>query len=260
MTRNAVFSSGAALATALIATAAFSSPAYAQGQTRTLDDLRAEYRAQCGKNGSRERLLVAYDRAIRIASGPASRKQLTAQRAAVANPREPICPEPPKPLTAGTSSTPAAATGEGDVEDVCQRPAPNPRARDCAAFRLLLGRWSGGPRGGAVELVLTPDGTISGTIVSDSKWMREYGYRAGMQILRGWQPRGYRSGSWLVAALNGESFSAAKPGCKPVEACGRARWAKGGVLSISKATPDLTYFPNDMGLNNSEKFRRMAGQ
>jgi hypothetical protein len=256
MTRNAVFSSGAALATALIATAAFSSPAYAQGQTRTLDDLRTEYRAQCGKNGSRERLLVAYDRAIRIAPGPASRKHLTAQRAAVANPREPVCPEPPKPLTPVPAKPLPVPVAQGEAEDVCDRPAPNPRIAECKRFRLILGRWSS-PKGGVIETVLTPDGTISATIISASKWMTDYGYRAGMQVFRNWKPR-LGTANWVVFAQDGEAYYTEQPNNKYGEPYTTGRWRKGGVIAISGGSTNVIGIPNTERLSNYTNWTRVG--
>lgn len=232
---------GSALA-ALVATVTLPEQAHAQGLTRTLDDLRAEYRAQCGKGGSRERLIVAYDRAIRIARGPATRKQLTAQRAAVANPREPVCPEP-RPLATQPARPLPVAGGDGAVEDVCDRPAPNPRIAECKRFRLILGRWTS-RRGGVIETVLTPNGTIAATIVTSSEWMRDNGYNSGMQVLRGWQPR-IGTANWVVFGVDGEGFAFGK-------------WNKAGVIAINRATPNLLGIPIEGAICNYCTFERVG--
>lgn len=240
-------SSTLALAAACVAAATVSFPAHAQGVTRTLDDLRTEYRQQCGKNGSRERLLVAYDRAIRIAPGPASRKHLTAQRAAVANPREPICPEPltTAPGTSGPITVPVS-TPPATAEDVCRRPAPNPRAAECARFKLLLGRFASRRYGAEIETVLTPAGTITGTIVRDSKRGRDNGYNTGMVVLRGWKPA-LSGGTWLVTARGGDTFLSNVYNREPDTV-----WSPGGVIYVAKAAPNVLQFPSGLQLRLAE--------
>lgn len=234
----------ATLVTALLMTSAPAMPAFTQGQTRTLDDLVREYRAQCGKNGSRERLLVAYDRAIRIAPGPASRKHLIARRAAVANPPEPVCPEPTV-VTPGTPTTrpaPPVQPGDAPAKDVCRLPEPNPRARECVRFRPLLGRFASRRYGAVIETVLTAQGTITGTIVSDSKRGRDNGYSAGMVVLRGWKPA-LSGGTWLVVARGGETFLSNVYNRKPDTV-----WSPGGVLYVAKAAPNILQFPSGLQL------------
>ncbi|MBA3880118.1 MAG: hypothetical protein C0500_10435 [Sphingobium sp.] len=241
--------------------------AAAQGQTRTLGDLMAEYRAQCGKNGTRDRLLVAFDRAIRAATSPTQKAELARRRAAIANPPQPVCPEPAPPTTApGATGLPVAvdptvpATG-APVPNVCDQPPPHRYAAECRRWAPLLGRWTSRKYGGVIETVLGADGTISGTIVSGSKTMKDNGYSPGMQILRGWKPRAYTGNHpWLVVGLDGEVFSAKQIDRKTGEPFGTSTWMKGGVLQIARATPDRLGIPGiESRISNYDAWVRAGG-
>lgn len=258
---NIGFISYAGIVVAALALPAVSSPAAAQGMTRTLEDLKVEYAKSCGaeRAPARARLLLAYDRAISFATGPARRKFLMADRRAVANDLAPKpCPTPPAPRPPVIGTEPVAPLPvPGEVEDVCKRPAPNPRAVECRKFQLLLGRWTSPEFGGVIETVLTPNGTITGTILADNKYMRDRGYRAGMQILRNWQPA-LSGGTWVVTARNGESFYAKQPDRKPGEIYGTPTWNMGGILVIMKADTNIMAFPNDGRLSDHKPWVRVG--
>lgn len=240
--------------------------AAAQGQTRTLGDLMAEYREQCGKNGTRDRLLVAFDRAIRAATSPARKAELARRRAAIANPPQPICPEPAPPTTASPgpgapTADPVAPGTAGPVPNVCDQPPPHRYVAECRRWAPLLGRWTSRKFGGVIETVLGADGTIGGTIVSGSKTMKDNGYSPGMQILRGWRPRSYTGNHpWLIAGLDGETFSAKQIDRKTGEPFGTSAWVKGGVLQISRATPDRLGIPRiESRISNYDGWVRVSG-
>lgn len=240
---------------AALAVAGLSAPAFAQGQTKTLEDLVAEYRAQCGKNGSKERLLVAFDRAIAATKSKKKKMLLQRRRDLVANPQAPICPEEP-PITASAPTQAPGATASTDepaVEDACKQPAPNPRAGECAMFKLLLGRWQGGRYGTIIETVLTPDGTITGTIVQLGKRGKDNGYKLGMVVLRGWKPK-LSDGTWVVNASGGEAFLS-----NVYDGEVEARWTQGGVLVITRANQNFLGFPSgvQIRLADADNWTRM---
>jgi hypothetical protein len=241
---------------AMLATASFSAPALAQGQTRTLEDLVAEYRAQCGKNGSKERLLVAFDRAIAATKSKKRKMLLQRRRDLVANPQAPVCPD--EPAVTATAPTPApgatASTGEPAVEDVCKQPAPNPRAGECEMFKLLLGRWQGGRYGTVIETVLTPEGTIIGTIVQLGKRGKDHGYKLGMVVLQGFKPA-LSGGTWIVTANGGQSLNS-NVYDRQVE----AGWTKtGDIMVITKDNPNFLGFPSGLQLRlaDADNWTRM---
>jgi hypothetical protein len=239
----------------MLAAASFSTPALAQGQTRTLEELVAEYRAQCGKNGSKERLLVAYDRAIAATKSKKRKMLLQRRRDLVANPQAPVCPDDPPVTASAPTAAPAAtaSTGEPAVEDVCKQPAPNPRAGECEMFKLLLGRWQGGRHGTVIETVLTPEGTITGTIVQLGKRGRDNGYRLGMVVMRDWKPK-MSDGTWVVNANGGEVFTS-----NVYDGEVEARWTPGGVLVITRANQNYLGFPSGLQLRlaDADNWTRM---
>lgn len=239
-----------------LTTAGMSMSAHAQGQTRTLDDLVAEYRAQCGKNGSKERLLLAFDRAIDATKSKKRIMLLKRRRDLVANPQAPVCPPDPVVAAPAPTAAPSATASDGTpaVEDICKRPAPNPRAGECATFKLLLGRWHS-RGGGVIELFLTPDGTVSGTIIVTSKWMRDYGYREGMAVFRNWVPR-VGSANWVVFGQDGESYYTTQPNNKYGEPYTTGQWNKGGVVAINRDSVDVIGFPNTERLSNYGNWSR----
>lgn len=218
------------------------SAAIAQGRTRTLEDLVAEYRAQCGKDGSKERLLVAFDRAIAATKSKKRQMLLQRRRDLVANPQAPVCPGNPA-LSAAATVANAGATASGNetaAVDVCKLPAPNPLAGECEKFKLLLGRWRGGRYGTVLETVLTPDGTITGTIVQLGKRGKDNGYRLGMVVLRDWKPA-LSGGTWIVNAHGGQALNS-----NVYDGKTEARWTPGGVLVITRTNPNFLGFPSGL--------------
>jgi hypothetical protein len=253
-----------ALVGALTVVSTPAAPAFAQGQTRTLEDLVGEYRAQCGKNGSRERLLLAFDRAIRATKSRMRIKLLQRRRALVANPQAPICPEPLRPappVAAPPAPVPDAdpAAGPDAVEDACNRPAPNPRTADCKRLQAILGRWTSRRFGGVIELILTPDGTLSGTIVAGNKPMGEYGYTAGMQIFRRYRCR-TNNIAWPVLCEGGQALITAQPNNKYREPYSIQRWEKAGLIVLNKGDPERLGYPLDARLANYDTLVRVGGQ
>jgi hypothetical protein len=253
----------ATLVAALLVTSAPAVPAFAQGQTRTLEDLVAEYRAQCGKNGSRERLLVAFDRAIRATKDRKRIMLLNRRRALVANPQAPVCPPTPLPVTrpAGNVPLPPAAPatpGTDTAEDACARPAPNPRAADCKRLQAILGRWTARKYGGVIELVLTPNGTISGWIVASNKPMSDYGYTAGTQIFRGYRCR-FNNLAWPVLCEGGEALITSQPNNKYKEPFSVREWKKSGLVVLNKGDPAVLGHPLDARLANYASWIRTGG-
>lgn len=227
-----------------LAAISLSAPALAQGQTKTLEDLVAEYREQCGRNGSKERLLVGFDRAIAATKSKKRKMLLQRRRELVANPPAPVCPDETAMAATAPSTAPGstASTGEPAVEDVCKRPAPNPRAGECATFKMLLGRWRGGRHGTIIETVLTTEGTITGTIVEIGRRGKDHGYQLGMVVLRGWKPT-LSGGTWIVNAQGGQALNSNIYDGK-VETV----WSQGGVLVITKADPNILGFPSGLQL------------
>lgn len=231
-----------AFAISLAIVAGGADPAFGQGQTRTLEDLVAEYREQCGKNGSKERLLVAFDRAIAATSSQKRKMLLNRRRELVANPQAPVCPDEPAMATAAPTAAGGTTASDGTpaVEDVCKLPAPNPLASECKKFRMLLGRWQGGRYGTVIETVLTPEGTITGTIVQLGKRGKDNGYRLGMVVLRGWKPK-LSGGTWIVNATDGEALNSNVYSGKA-----ETRWSPGGVLVITRANSNFLGFPSGL--------------
>lgn len=246
---------GFIIAMATLAATAATSPASAQGQTRTLEDLVAEYRDQCGRNGSKERLLLAFDRAIAATKSKKRKMLLMRRRDLVANPPAPVCPDDPALTATAPTAAPGATASDGTpaVEDVCLRPAPNPRAGECEKFKLLLGRWSGGRSGSVIETVLTPDGTIVGTIVQVGQRGRDNGYEPGMVVLRGFSPK-LSGGTWIVNASGGQSLN-----LNVYDGEVRSTWTPGGILVITKADPNILGFPSGVQLRlaGGENWTRM---
>ncbi len=228
--------------TIALAAVSVAAPAFAQGQTKTLEDLVAEYRQQCGKNGSKERLLIAFDRAIAATKSKKRKKLLQRRRELVANPQAPVCPDDPAVTAAPPTAAPGAtaSTGEPAVEDVCKLPAPNPLAGECEKFKLLLGRWRGGSSGTVIETLLTPDGTITGTIVQLGQRGREHGYKLGMVVLREWKPA-LSGGTWIVNASGGQTLLS-----NVYDGEVDARWSPGGVLVITRADSNFLGFPSGL--------------
>jgi hypothetical protein len=231
--------------TIALAAVGASAPAFAQGQTRTLEDLVAEYRTQCGKNGSKERLLVAFDRAIAATKSKKRIMLLQRRRDLVANPQAPVCPEKPVMGTAASTAAPGATASDGEpaVEDVCKLPAPNPLAGECEKFKLLLGRWRGGRYGTVIETVLTPEGTITGTIAQLGKRGKDNGYRLGMVVLRGFKP-GLSGGTWIVVGRDGQSLNS-----NIYDGQVESAWTRtGDIMVITRANPNVLGFPSGLQL------------
>jgi hypothetical protein len=143
-----------------------------------------------------------------------------------------------RPTTSGPLSAGAPSTAEAAGEPRATSPASIAASK---RFAKLLGRWTSRKYGGVIETWLEADGTMSGVIVATNKVMLERGYSAGMTILRGYRPR-MMTNTWLMAVMNGQTFSAKQPDRKPGEPFGDAVWSKGSVIYIAKD------YPNRLGL------------
>jgi hypothetical protein len=145
-----------------------------------------------------------------------------------------FAPAPSGPLSSGTPAD-TIATGE-------------PRATSPASiaaskrFARMLGRWTSRKYGGVIETYLEADGTMTGVIVAANKPMQDHGYSAGMTILRGYRPK-MSTNTWIMAATNGQTFSAKQPDRKSGEPYGDAVWNKGSVIYIAKAQPNYLALP-----------------
>jgi hypothetical protein len=133
--------------------------------------------------------------------------------------------------------------------DAISASAGEPRVTSAASiaaskrFARLLGRWTSRKHGGVIETYLEADGTMTGVIVAANKPMRDHGYDAGMTILRNYRPK-MMTNTWIMAASNGQTFSAKQPDRKPGEIFGTAQWSKGGsVIFIAKANPNQLNLP-----------------
>lgn len=109
-------------------------------------------------------------------------------------------------------------------------------------FARLLGRWTSRKFGGVIETYLEADGTMTGVIVAANKPMQDHGYSVGMTILRGYRPK-MMTNTWIMAATNGQTFSAKQPDRKSGEPYGDAVWSKGSVIYIAKAQPNYLALP-----------------
>lgn len=170
------------------------------------------------------------------AAAPAGQAQDT--RAADA---APTTPSPDRPLSAGAPISGAGASGASAGE---ARPTSPASIAASKRFARLLGRWTSRKHGGVIETYLEADGTMTGVIVATNKPMLDHGYTAGMTILRGYRPK-MMTLTWIMAASDGQTFSAKQPDRKSGEPYGDAVWSRmgGSVIYIAKASPNQLSLP-----------------
>lgn len=161
-----------------------------------------------------------------------------------------------KPLGASPAPAVAPALPAGSNADPCRHPVPSDKVASCNLAGPFIGRWAS-PDGGAIALTLEADGTVTGRIASVSKRMKDHGYASGMVILRGWKPAS-TSLTWSALIRDGEFLLGGRSYCKPTEACGQAKWEKGGVIFIEVKDPTRLMLPASLEnrLSNYQPFRR----
>jgi len=128
------------------------------------------------------------------------------------------------------------------TKPICYNP-PEEIAASCNQWEPLLGRWTNAKYGGVIEIRLDGEDIIGAHIVSASKRMKDQGYTAGMDIMRGWRFGGVNAGTWEIYAKDGEAFSAIFPGREPGQVLGDPKWAKNGTLFINKKKPGVLWLP-----------------
>lgn len=106
----------------------------------------------------------------------------------------------------------------------------------------MAGRWISRIHGGAIETSIGADGMLSARIVALNPVMQRNGYASGMEIMRGWGPRGPDS-IWSDSVRDGEYFIARQPDRKPNEQYGTATWEKGGVVYMAIKNPGVLELP-----------------
>jgi hypothetical protein len=155
-------------------------------------------------------------------------------------------PTPAQPDNVGDRVLTTAPSGSlsGVAADASETPRETSPASITASkrFARLLGRWTSRKFGGVIETYIEADGTMTGVIVAINKPMTDHGYTAGMTILRGYRPK-MMTNTWIMAATNGQTFSAKQPDRKSGEPFGDAAWNKGGVIYIAKAQPNYLALP-----------------
>lgn len=154
---------------------------------------------------------------------------------------------PAQPDSAGDrvlTTAPSGPLSAGAAADASATPRETSPASIAASkrFARLLGRWTSRKHGGVIETYLEADGTMTGVIVAANKPMTEHGYTAGMTILRGYHPK-MMTNTWIMAATNGQTFSAKQPDRTSGEPFGDAVWNKGSVIYIAKAQPNYLALP-----------------
>lgn len=168
------------------------------------------------------------------------------------------CEKKAKEVKVGDASDAIPGADSGTVENVCHQPEGTGIPDSCNTYAALLGRWTSS-RGGVIETYLESDGTLSGRIAAANPVMEANGYAPGMQVLRGWIP-GPSSLTWLMAAREGEYFTAAQPDREPGEQYGTPAWIKSGVIFLELKDPNRLQIPATLEnrLSRYEPWTRMG--